>query len=296
MSSTDPGAPRESGALAAAAGHALIASASYLMARQALGELPHLGVAWMRVVLSGLFYGGLLLATGRALLPPRGERLPLFLLGLLGGPINQTLFLVGLPLTTVAHAAILYAMTPTFVLLIARLAYGEPVTAPRALGAGLAFLGAALVLTESGDAGRPRLGDPIILTGVLTWALYTLRARRLTLRHGALASTAWSFWLSGMAVVPLLPLCLPDRGVLATASPGALGGVLWLAGMSSFLAYLLWSVALRGLVPSRVAIFTNLQPVLASAMAWAALGEPVTGRELVGGVLVLAGVLVVQRS
>lgn len=288
--------PRPAAALAAAAGHTLIASVSYLVARRALVELPDLAVAWLRVVGSGLAFGALLLATGRSLLPPPGRRRDPLLLGILGAPINQGLFLIGLAQTTVAHAAILYALTPALVLLGARLVNGEPLTRGRALGVGLAFLGAALVLTEGGAAGELRSGDAIIAVGVLAWTTYTLRARRLSLEHGAVSATGWTFVLGALLSAPLLPLCLPEPGVLLTASRAALGGVLWLILGSSFLAYLLWSVALRGLVAARVAIFSNLQPVLAALMAWAALGEPVTAREIVGGTLVLVGVIAVQRG
>ena len=51
---------------------------------------------------------------------PRRELLAMAGLGFLAVPLNQGLFLAGLARTTPGHAALLYALTPVFVFLLAR--------------------------------------------------------------------------------------------------------------------------------------------------------------------------------
>jgi drug/metabolite transporter (DMT)-like permease len=45
-----------------------------------------------------------------------------------------------------------------------------------------------------------------------------------------------------------------------------------------------------------VAIWSNLQPVLTAALAWAIYGEPITPTFVAGGVMVLAGVVLTERG
>lgn len=283
-------------ALLAASGHTLIAALSYLVARRAMTEIPPLPLAWARIAGSGLAFGLLLVALRQPLWPPPGRRWTYLAVGAVGLPLNQGLFLAGLANTEVTHAALLYALTPAVVLLLSRIVQGERLTLARGLGVGLAFLGAGAVLAEGGVEGGVRGGDLLVGLGVLCWAAYTLAIRRLAPADGALASTGWAFVLGAGLTVLLYPLAVPDPGVFAAASPAALGGLLWLLLGSSFAGYLLWTYALRRLAAARVAVFTNLQPVVASALAWALLGEQVSAAEALGGALVLAGMVVVQRS
>lgn len=286
--------PRPITAMLAAAGHTGIAAVSYLVARHVLHELPGWTLGWARIAISGLCYLGLLRAQGLSPLPPPGQRTAIAGLSVIGILCNQGLFLVGLSYTTVAHAAILYALTPAVVLLIAALRGAERVGWVQGASVALAVLGAVLVLTEGGAAGPVRGGDLIILVGVLAWSLYTLLSRDHAIRHGATAATGWTFVIGAALALPLAPLAVPDWSLFARLSGLGWAGLAWMSLGSSLAGYLLWSVALRGLSATRVAVFTNLQPVLASLLGWAVLGEPMTAREAAGGAIVLLGVVGLQ--
>lgn len=67
-----------------------------------------------------------------------------------------------------------------------------------------------------------------------------------------------------------------------------------LAVFPSILAYRLYLMALRRLEAGRAAIVATLEPVLASIWAWLALGEGLGPGQVVGGMLVIAGVLTLQ--
>ena len=289
-------ADRTRPAQAAALGQTVIAAASYLVARRAMTEIPAVPLGWARIVGSGILYAVLLAGLRLPILPPRGRRLAYLGAGLLGLPLNQGLFLTGLARTEVSHAALLYTLTPAVLLVLARVFQGERIAPARALGIGLAFLGACAVLSENGVAGGVRLGDVLIGTGMMSWSLYTLVIGRLARADGAVAATAWAFVAGSAATVFLYPLAVPYPGVFWVASPAALGGFVYLLVGSSFTAYLLWTYALSHLSAARVVVFSNLQPVIASALAWGILGERLSINEAVGGVLVLAGVMVVQRA
>ena len=72
--------------------------------------------------------------------------------------------------------------------------------------------------------------------------------------------------------------------------------ILYLAVLTSVVAYLLWYYALSKTEASKVAIFSNLQPAATAVAAWLILGEALHWELLVGGVLIIAGVRLTQRA
>ena len=170
--------------------HTLMSAGTYLFAKRALQEIPALSLGLIRFAGASLILSLLLLR-----LRPPGQRLPpraavrkLLLLALVAVPINQGFFLYGLQLSTAAHAALLYTLTPLFVLLLAQALLGEFPGWRTAVGTGLALLGTLFVLLQRGlDLSRgPLIGDLLIAVAVLAWAVYTAEGRELVGRHGAL--------------------------------------------------------------------------------------------------------------
>jgi drug/metabolite transporter (DMT)-like permease len=71
---------------------------------------------------------------------------------------------------------------------------------------------------------------------------------------------------------------------------------LYLGALTSVGAYLLWVFALKRLDAARVAVFINLQPVITALLDWLIRGQVITAMEIGGGLLVIVGVRIVQRS
>ena len=98
-------------------------------------------------------------------------------------------------------------------------------------------------------------------------------------------------------VVHRLRLTLNLQPVLRLElSGGAWFAVAFSGLLSTGLAYSLWNLGIRHVGPSRTAIYTNLVPVITLLSRVWMLGESVTGWQLSGGVLVLAGLLVMRRK
>jgi drug/metabolite transporter (DMT)-like permease len=66
--------------------------------------------------------------------------------------------------------------------------------------------------------------------------------------------------------------------------------------MTNVVAWLLYSWALSRAEASRVAVWSNLQPVLTALLAWAMYGERLTAQFAAGGAMVLLGVLLTERG
>jgi drug/metabolite transporter (DMT)-like permease len=258
----------------------------------ALGPLP---VALFRFVGASIA----LLAFER--LRPRRETIAredipkLLLLGLLVVPINQGLFLFGLSRSTPSHASLLYALTPIVVFLMARRLLDERNARDKIIGIATAFVGVLLILLDRGLAHEAEVlaGDGLLLIAVVAWAAYSVLSKPLLARYDPMTVTAWVI-VSGTAMflpAAAIPGAIPPPGGVTLPVWGA---ILYLAVGTSVVAYPLWLYALRRLEASKVAITTNLQPVLTGALSWVFFRERFTPGFLIGAALILGGVTWVE--
>ena len=229
---------------------------------------------------------------------PRIERrdIPkIILLGFLVVPVNQGLFLFGLVHSTASHASLLYALTPVIVLVLARRMLGEGAVLSKLLGICVAFVGVAIILLEHGMAQEKRVlvGDLMILVAVFAFAFYTVYSKPLTVRYGAMPVTTWCIATGTLFCLPgfLIPGAIPP---LATIQPEVWWSILYLAIGTSMIAYPLWMYALRHLDASKVAVTSNVQPILTGFFSWLLFHERFTPGFLIGAVLVLVGVTWVE--
>lgn len=289
-----PAAPI-SWAYAAVLGQTFIASCTFLVAKAGMEELDPWQLISLRVLCGAPVLLFLLRRFGRSL--SGSDHRKLMLLGILGIPLNQGLFLWGLQSTTPTRAALLYAMTPLVVAVAAHFLLGERLRARRVLGISIALAGVVVVLLGRGLSfdGVQLRGDLLVLAGVVCWGLYSVLGKRLVARHGALAVTAASLLYGTLWMVPVEVWALWGLDVL-TLGAQTWGSVFFLAFITSIGSYLLWYYALGRLPAARVTIFMNLQPVLTAALAVALWDESLTLPLCAGGVLVLGGVIVVQRG
>jgi drug/metabolite transporter (DMT)-like permease len=260
--------------------HSVLSAGTYLAAKRVLGELSPWEVALARFVLAALCYAALL--SRHRLRIPRRDLLGLAALGVVAIPINQGFFLAGLAHTTPSHAALLYALTPIFVFLLARWRLAEPATWAKLVGIVLAFAGVVVVLTV-----RPG-GAPGITEG-------SLGGKGYAERYGALVSTGVAVIFGTIVYLPV-GLLLSSTASFRRLSPAGWTSLAYLVVITSVISYLLYYWALRRAEASRVAIWSNLQPVLTAPLAWALLGDPLGAGLLAGGALVLSGVLLTQQG
>jgi drug/metabolite transporter (DMT)-like permease len=278
--------------------HSALSAGTYLAAKRALGELSPFELALARFSMAALVYAGLLRLRPRKV--ARRDLLALCVLGFVAIPLNQGLFLFGLSLTTPGHAALLYAMTPIFVFVLALLRREERSSPWKSVGIALAFSGAAVVLVArgqlSGQAGGDRalVGDLLILLAVISWAVYAVWGKPYAERYGVITTTGITIVSGSLLYLPV-GIAFSSTASFRALSPAGWGSVAYLVVLTSVVSYLLYYWALARQDASRVAIWSNTQPVLTALLAWAVYGDPLTPSFVAGGVLVIVGVVMTQQ-
>jgi drug/metabolite transporter (DMT)-like permease len=275
-------------------------SANFVFAKFALNELPAMLVICLRIVLSGVLMGPVYaLAIDGDSAPERWTKrdAPLLAaLGLLGVVLNQMLFVVGLSRTTVAHGAVISAMSPILVMIGASLSGQEHLSRRKLAGVVVALCGVAGLQLGKAQAGRASMaGDLLLLASSMAFAAFTVFGKRTMARFGSLAVNLFAY--TGGAVL-LLPLAIWElsRHDVSQASGAAWLGIVYMAIFPGIAGYLIYSHALRYLPATRVSSVTYLQPVLATLLAIAVLGERPGPGFVVGGALVLGGLFIAERS
>jgi len=281
--------------------HTILSAGSYLCGKTALREIPPLPLGLLRFLGASALLSLLLLRVrppGQRL-PPRSAWPQLLVLSFVVVPVSQGFFQTGLALSTAAHAALLYSLTPLFVLLLAQALRRELPGVRTALGTLIALAGTLYVLAWRGlDLSRgPLVGDLLLLVAVIAWAWFTAEGRPLVTVHGPLPVIAWTLIAGTAMYLPLGIASLAAPGTvhrIVHASGAAWLGVAYLVLVTSVVAYLLWYWALAHLPAARVAVFTNLQPLATAVLAHVFLGEHVTPQFVGGALVVISGVVLAQ--
>lgn len=229
--------------------------------------------------------------------PSRAVATRLFLLGILGNGIYQLLFVSGVARTRAGDAALVIAATPAFIAIIGRLRGTERIAHRAAAGIGLSILGIGLVVFGGAAASKgdsTLTGGLLVLAASLCWSIYTVLLQPHTDAVDGVALSA----LTMLGGVP--PLLLAGGGAIAATrwaevSPAGWGAVLYSGLAALVVAYLFWYRGVRVIGPTRTAMFANLQPAIALAVAWLTLGERPRALQLLGAGAIFAGLVLSRR-
>ena len=285
--------PADLRANASAATAAVLFGASVVAVRVAVRDVPPISLAVLRMGQGGLLLAGVLLVVAPGLLRARWERLRLFaLLGLVLFAAFPLTFNIGLQYTEASRGAVMLATMPVWSALLGRIA-GER----QVLGVGLSVAGIALAFVEPGRAlgGDPMrlVGDGLLLLTGLLGAIYGLVAKRVLAVDSPATVTTYAM-LFGTLV--LLPAAIAE-GLLPAIREldwQLLGLIVFLGVLGGAVAFLLWTAALTRLTPTQVAVYVNLNPVVAALLGILLLGERRSGLFALGFVAVVTGVLLVN--
>jgi drug/metabolite transporter (DMT)-like permease len=223
------------------------------------------------------------------------DRLRFVGLALVGHTGYQLLFISGIDETTASNSAILLGLTPVFVAILSTLLTSERATSRVWLGISISVLGVYLVLRDSVRLGGSSRGDWLTLGATLCWATYTVAGQPAVARYGSFKTNAYTMALGTVFFLPF------GLAALVAVPLESVPAVAWLGTAYSFLfalvvAYSCWYFAVSRIGPTQTAIFSNLMPVVALAIAHLWVGEPVGSLQLVGAVTIFVGIFMVRRG
>jgi drug/metabolite transporter (DMT)-like permease len=223
---------------------------------------------------------------------------PLLALSVLGVASFNTLLYHAAHTTTATNISLILTAMPALIVLMDRTLFGERASGAKLVGAGLAMVGAVVVVFRGRPAALASLdlvsGDLWMSLAVVAYALYSVLLRRRPAVHG-LSLVAVTFAVGALVLLPAYVWEASATGGFAwTRAVSA--GVIYAAVFPSILSYLFWNrgVALAG--PTYAGLFICLGPVFTAVLAVPLLGESLEVFHLAGFVIITSGLVLSQRG
>lgn len=198
----------------------------------------------------------------------------------------------GLKYAGAVDAAILAALAPVFMVILAFLILKEKITRRQFLGIIIAFTGSILVATGGSfqdlDLNSTRiLGDALILLTGLFWGFYNISLKKLLVKYPSTTVLTYSTISGTLFLFPLVFLETPLN--LSSVNITGWLNIAYLGLGASALAYFLWNRALTRVSTVTAGAYIYLVPVIAAIIAAIFLQEIPGFYTVIGGVLALVG-------
>ena len=295
-------------------GYMMVATAATLFAvngsvsKVVLGSgLSSLELAQIRNTCAAILFLAFLLvvAPGR-LRVGRRELVFLIAFGLVGIALVQWLYFVAIENLPVGIALLIEFTAPLFVALFARFVYREHVRRRIWVAVGMCLTGLALVVELWAGIELSTVGITAAFGGALSLTAYLLMAERERRHRDAASLSFYGFLFAALLWAVLQPLwefpwdVLGDevslQGNLSEHTAPVWALVAFIVVIGTMVTFSLLTGSLRHISATRASIVATLEPVVATVVAWAWLGETLGTTQLVGGAVVIAGILVAQSA
>lgn len=209
--------------------------------------------------------------------------------------LDLGLWNTSLSFASAANATLLGNDAPLIVGLIAFFVFRERLRPAYWAGMMIALLGMGIIVGQDAFSGQHGLGlgDALALVAGCAYALYMVTTQRVRERMNTVASLV----IPGMAGGALLLAfnVLTGRALWGFTA-GSWLALIGLALISQVAGWLAINYALGHLPASVVSVTLLAQPVLTALFAVPLLGEALTGRQILGGLVALAGIYLVNRA
>jgi drug/metabolite transporter (DMT)-like permease len=267
--------------------------ANVVAVKTIISDVPPVLFAFVRFGAAFLVLLGVLRLREGSVGLPRGDVLPLLLLGLAGFGLYQDLWATALGRTTASNSALITAGTPVSTMLIAAAIGSDKLSPTKALGALIGLSGVVVVVGATHGFGfsGASSGDLLTFAATICWACYVAFGAPVLRRHSPLRTATWAI---GFGCLGMLPLAVWQVGSLDVSRihAGTIGLFLFCALLAGAAANVVMFEAVKVLGPARAMLFQFLVPAFAVALSALLLGEAIVVGQLVGGLVIVIGILV----
>ncbi|HEX3783815.1 MAG TPA: DMT family transporter [Pseudonocardiaceae bacterium] len=259
--------------------------------RVGLDGLGVLGLSWLRLAIASAALA--VIAPVLKVRLPAVRDLPLIVLcGATGMSAYQLLLNWGEVHVAAGTASLLVAIAPVFSVLLAGAFLGERLTRPVVLGSAVAIAGAAVIAVAGGSAGVS-VNALVVLAAAVVQGVYHFASKPLLARYTGVEVACYAMWTGTLLLLPLAPSAVHR---LAEAPGSAVASVVYLGLLPSALGFMVWGYALARFTVATSTAALYLVPPVALVVAFCWLGEVPHPVELIGGLLSIAGVVLINRG
>lgn len=269
---------------------------SFVSTKAVLSQLDPFTLLVVRFGIAAVFLLFLLLLLRHPLKMSLTQIPAVFILAVLGIFVHQVIQASALQSIGASEAGWIISFSPIFTAVLAAFFLKERFTLFKAAGMTIAILG-VLLITSYRQGGsivfHVNFGYVLMILSTLNWAVYSILIKKLAIPYSALTVT---FYTSFFGFLMTLPFFIRGEG---WKQMSALTGENWthlmfLGIFVSAVAYWFWGKALEVMEATKVSSFLYFEPLATVIAAVLLLNEPVLLASGAGGMLIIAGVMLVN--
>ena len=271
--------------------------ASFIATKIVLDELNPLSIIYFRLLF------GIITVTAIALKRKRSFKMRISDMKgiLLLAAISTThlwIQVTGLQYTSASNTGWIIGVIPVIMAVLGFLFYREKLTPLQSIGIFISLSG-LLLLISKGDIYSINLienkGDLLVLGSAFTWSFYSFAGKKVTLNYPPIMTILYLFVT--MAII-LSPITITPENIKAAVNLSVHGwaSLMFLGVLCSGIAYVLWAEAMKEMPASKVGAFLYLEPFVTVFTAWLFLKEEITFLMMISGIIIIAGVILVNRK
>ena len=233
----------------------------------------------------------------KILLPQKTQWKGILLLGLVQTTMQYVFFYIGLSNTTGVKGSVITAMSTFVAVGLSHFIFADDrLTAPKAMGCLVGFIGVVMISLSSVDAlggGFALTGEGFMMLSTVASGAGTVISKFVAKGQSPMMITGWQLSIGGGV---LLLMGIIGGGHFETMSFGAFALLGYLIFLSSA-AFSVWTWLLKRHEVGKVAVYNFLVPVFGSLMSGILLHETVfTVRNMLALILVCSGIVLVNRT
>ncbi|HTV87833.1 MAG TPA: DMT family transporter [Stellaceae bacterium] len=273
-------------------------SLNWPLMKLALADAPPFAFVLLRLVGTLGLLVPVMLALRAPLLPAKGERLPLFWVGLLQVAAFLVCAIIGLAILPAGRAIVLAYTMPLWAIPIEMILEPQRLRASQLAGAAVGFAGLLLFLNPAEvdwTSGHLIVGNAMLIAAAIAWAAGSILYRRRVWRSGFWAQTLWQVAVS-TPVVAVIALPTLIGGAPLQWSPAFVAILAYNWIVTTALGYFLWNKVLAVMPAGIAGQVVALTPVGGFLLSTAIFGGAITGVIVVSIVLIVGGIMLTLRG
>jgi drug/metabolite transporter (DMT)-like permease len=268
---------------------------TFLAIRVAVCEVPPLFAAGSRMFLAGIILYGWMRLRG-AVRPTRLQWRNLAIMGVLMFVVDYGPLFWAEKYVPSGIAAVLAATVPLMTIAFEMLVFRMQPFRWSLIGAVLlGFCGVGVLLLPDPHQHLPLLPCIAILVGTAGWCLGTVLSRRMVLPESRPVTSGAAMMIGGVVLLALSG-GFGELHPWPHISRNAALAIAYLITCGSLLAFTAYVWLLGRMPASKVSSYAYVNPVVAVALGYFAMGEPITAHSIAGAALVLVSVFLILRK
>lgn len=271
--------------------------ASFVATKSLLDALTPLTIIYIRLVFGIISVLTIALFRKRSFSLKKKDLKGIFILAIIS-TTHLWIQVTGMQYTSASNTGWIIGIVPVIMAIMGFFIYKERMSGTQLIGALIAFSG-LLVLISKGDLKSinfiSNYGDLLVLGSAFTWSIYSFYGRKVTLDYPPSLTILYLFITM---LILLSPVTVSSEffGSLSKLSTIDWSALIFLGIFCSGVAYVLWAEAMNELPANRVGAFLYLEPFVTVFTAWLLLNENITLLMMLSGVVIIIGVIMVNRK